>query len=147
MEIVLTKYVDDLGAIGEVVKVKAGYARNYLFPQKMAVRATEANLKLAAAIARREEDKENKIRKELEQFAAKLGQVSITSTVTVGEDEKVFGSVTAQNISEKLKEEGFEIARKDILLEEPLKALGQYDVKVKLGYGVTGTVTVWVVQE
>lgn len=147
MEIVLTKYVDDLGAIGDVVRVKAGYARNYLFPQKMAVRATEANLKLATAIAKREEDKENKIRKELEQFAAKLAQVSITSAVTVGEDEKVFGSVTAQNISDQLKEQGFEIARKDILLEEPLKALGQYDVKVKLGYGVTGAVTVWVVQE
>lgn len=146
MEIVLTQNVESLGSTGTVVRVKSGYARNYLFPNSLAVRATQANLKLVADIARREVVEVDKIKGELGELAQRLGKVSLSATVTVGEEDKVFGSVTTQIISDLLKENGFEIYKKDILLDEPLKALGEYAVDVKLGHGVTGTVTVWVVK-
>jgi len=147
MEIVLTQYVDDLGPAGKLVRVSAGYARNYLFPKKLAVPATPANLKMVAETARREEAKVTRIQTKLEAVARKLEKVELTTTVKVGEDEKVFGSVTSHMIADMLKEKKFDLASKDINLTEPLKALGQYDVEVKLGYGVKGTVKVWVVQE
>ena len=147
MEIVLKKNVPDLGAAGDVVRVKTGYARNFLFPRQLGVAATPANLKLVAEIAQRENNKADKVRVELEAEAAKLSKISVTQAVKVGEEDQVFGSVTTQQIAEQLAEQGFEVNRKDILLDEPLKALGQYEVPVKLGHGVTATVTVWVVQE
>ena len=147
MEIVLKKNVPDLGAAGDVVRVKTGYARNFLFPRQLGVAATPANLKLVAEIAQRENNKADKVRVELEAEAAKLSKISVTQAVKVGEEDQVFGSVTTQQIAEQLAEQGFEVRRKDILLDEPLKALGQYEVPVKLGHGVTATVTVWVVQE
>ncbi len=147
MEIVLTQFVDALGSAGKVVRVSAGYARNYLFPQHLAMPATAANLRIVAAHADREEAREAKIRAKLGTVAAKLGKVSLTTTVKVGEDDKVFGSVTSLVITELLKEHGFEFERKNIMLEEPIKALGQYDVAVNLGYGVSGTVKVFVVRE
>lgn len=147
MEIVLIKNVPDLGAAGDVVRVKTGYARNFLFPRQLGVAATPANLKLVAQIAQRENDKADKVRVELEAEAAKLSKISVTQAVKVGEEDQVFGSVTTQQIAEQLAEQGFEVHRKDILLDEPLKALGQYEVPVKLGHGVTAAVTVWVVQE
>lgn len=147
MEIVLTQYVDDLGPAGKLVRVSAGYARNYLFPKKLAVPATPANLKIVAETARREEAKLASVQTKLEAVARKLEKVELTTTVKVGEDEKVFGSVTSHMIADMLKEKNFDLASKDINLAEPLKALGQYDVEVKLGYGVKGTVKVWVVQE
>lgn len=147
MEIVLIKNVPDLGAAGDVVRVKTGYARNFLFPRQLGVAATPANLKLVAEIAQRENDKADKVRVELEAEAAKLSKISVTQAVKVGEEDQVFGSVTTQQIAEQLAEQGFKVHRKDILLDEPLKALGQYEVPVKLGHGVTAAVTVWVVQE
>ena len=147
MEIVLTQYVEDLGPAGKVVRVSSGYARNYLLPRKLAVPATPANLKVAAETAYREEVKVSKVQAELGALAAKLAKVEITAAVKVGEDEKVFGSVTARQIAEMLREKKYDFEAKDINLGEPLKALGQYDVEVKLGYGVKGSVKVWVVEE
>lgn len=147
MEIVLIKNVPDLGVAGDVVRVKTGYARNFLLPRQLGVAATPANLRLVADVAQREAVKVDKIRVELEAEAAKLSKISVTQTVKVGEEDQVFGSVTTQQIAEQIAEQGFEVNRKDILLDEPLKALGQYEVPVKLGHGVTAAVTVWVVQE
>lgn len=147
MEIVLTQFVDALGSAGQIVRVNPGYARNYLFPKHLAMPATTANLRIVADHAGREEVRESKIRGKLEKVAAKLAKVSLTTTVKVGEDDKVFGSVTSLVITELLKEQGFEFERKNIKLEEPIKALGQYDVAVNLGYGVSGTVKVYVVRE
>ena len=147
MEIVLTKFVDALGSAGKLVRVSPGYARNYLFPQHLAMPATAANLRIVAAHADREAARESKNRTKLEAMAAKLGKVSLTTSVKVGEDDKVFGSVTSLIITELLKEQGFEFERKNINLEEPIKALGQYDVAVNLGYGVVGAVKVYVVRE
>ncbi|UCH11597.1 MAG: 50S ribosomal protein L9, partial [Fidelibacterota bacterium] len=97
--------------------------------------------------SKREEIRVARQRAELAKVAEKLKNVSITAAVKVGEDDKVFGAVTSQTIAELLAEKGHKFDRKEINLEEPLKALGQYDVEVKLGQGITSTVQVWVVRE
>jgi len=147
MEIVLKKYVDDLGEAGSVVNVNPGFARNYLFPNKLAVPATAANMRVVEDQAARENLKAAKARGHLEKVSGKLAGVSVTAKVKVGEEDKVFGSVTAANIAELLGEQGYEYEHRDINLPEPLKALGQYDVEIKLGYGVSATIQVWLVRE
>ena len=147
MEIILTQNVDSLGPMGQVVRVNPGYARNYLFPKRLAMPATPANLKKVAEESRHEETRITRERANLIKVAEKLKNVSVTSVVKVGEDDKVFGSVTSQTIAELLSEKGYEFDRRVINLDEPLKSLGQYDVEMKLGHGVTGTIKVWVVRE
>jgi large subunit ribosomal protein L9 len=147
MKIILTRDVEDLGPAGAVIRVNPGYARNYLFPRQFALPATPANLKLKEEQARREERDLERTKVELAKVAEKLSRVSVTAAVRVGEDDKVFGSVTSQIIADLLSDKGFRFDRRDIVLEEPLKALGQYDVEVKLGHGITGSVKVWVVRE
>ena len=147
MQIVLRKDVETLGKAGSVVQVNPGYARNFLFPKKLAVRATASNLRRVADETHLEETRLDRQKSKLEATAAKLGEVSITAAVKVGEDDKVFGSVTSMMVAELLQKQGFEFDHHDIDLEEPLKALGQYDVSVKLGHGISGTITVWVVRE
>ncbi len=147
MEIVLKKYVDDLGEAGSIVNVNPGYARNYLFPNKMALPATAANMRVVEVEAASENLKAAKARGQLEKVADKLAAVSVTAKVKVGEEDKVFGSVTAANIAELLGEQGHEYEHRNIILEEPIKALGQYTVTIKLGYGVNATIEVWVIRE
>ena len=147
MEIILTQDIDALGAAGQVVRVSPGYARNYLFPKRLARPATPANLRKVAEESRREETRIVQERTRLAKVADILGKVSVTTAIKVGEDDKVFGSVTSQTITDLLAKQGYEFDRRDINLEEPLKALGQYDVEVKLGHGVSGTIKVWVVRE
>ncbi len=147
MEIILTQDIDALGAAGQVVRVNPGYARNYLFPKRLARPATPANLKQVAEESRREKTRIGRERVRLAKVADKLRKVSVTTAVKVGEDDKVFGSVTSQTITDLLAKQGYEFDRRDINLEEPLKALGQYDVEVKLGHGISGTIKVWVVRE
>ncbi|MFB0516373.1 MAG: 50S ribosomal protein L9 [Candidatus Neomarinimicrobiota bacterium] len=147
MEIILMQDVDSLGTAGQVVQVSAGYARNYLFPKRLALLATPANLKKVAEETRLGEIRVARQRAEMAKVAEKLRKVAVTATVKVGEDEKVFGSVTSQTIADLLAGKGYEFDRRDINLEEPLRSLGQYDVEVKLGHGITSTVKVWVVRE
>ncbi len=147
MEIILTQNVETLGAMGETVRVSPGYARNYLFPQGLAVRATPANVRKMEETSRLNETREARVRAELAKVAEKLRDAAVTAQVNVGDDDKVFGAVTSQIIADLLSEKGYEFTRRDIMLEEPLKALGQYDVEVKLGHGITGSVKVWVVRE
>ncbi|MCH7497780.1 MAG: 50S ribosomal protein L9 [Candidatus Marinimicrobia bacterium] len=147
MEIILTQDVDSLGPVGQVLQVAPGYARNYLFPKGLALRATPANLRKLEEAARLAANRELRERAELGKLADKLAKTELTAQVTVGDDDKVFGSVTSQNIADLLAEKGYDLSRRDINLEEPIKALGQYDVEVKLGHGVTGSVKVWVVRE
>jgi len=147
MEIILTQDVDTLGMAGQTVRVSPGYARNYLFPKRLAMPATSANLKKVAAETRQEETRIARERIKLTKVTEKLRKVSLTAAVKVGEDEKVFGSVTSQTIADLLAKQGYEFDRRNINLEEPLKALGQYDVEVRLGHGVSGTIKVWVVRE
>ena len=147
MEIILKQDVDSLGLAGQTVQVSDGYARNFLFPRRLAVPATTANLKLVAEEVQRQESRVARERTKLTKVADKLAKVSLTAAVKVGEDDKVFGSVTSQTITDLLTEQGSDFDRRDIALEEPLKALGQYDVEIKLGHGVSGTIKVWVVRE
>ncbi|MEE9161780.1 MAG: 50S ribosomal protein L9 [Candidatus Neomarinimicrobiota bacterium] len=147
MEIILTQNVDTLGEMGETVRVSPGYARNFLFPQGLAVRATPANVRKLEETSRLDATREARTRAELAKMAEKLRDAAVTAQVNVGDDDKVFGAVTSQVIADLLTEKGYEFSRRDIVLEEPLKALGQYDVEVKLGHGITGSVKVWVVRE
>lgn len=147
MKVILRKEHEKLGTIGEVVEVKDGYARNYLFPRNIAFPATKGAM---AALEEEKKQAGRRIAKELkgsEKLAADLEKVSITIQMKVGEDEKLFGSVTSQMIADALKEQNFNIDKRIIELEEPIKALGIYNVNVKLHQNVTAVVKVWVVRE
>jgi large subunit ribosomal protein L9 len=147
MKIILRQNVERLGQRGDIITVKDGFARNYLIPRKLALVATPGNLRTFQEEKKQLDVRENKDRRLAEQLAKKLKSVSITATVAVGEEDRVFGSVTAQTISGLLKDKGYKIDKKKILLEEPIKALGVYTVSLKLHHDVEGKVKVWVVKE
>jgi len=147
MKIILRQDVEKLGEAGELVDVKPGYFRNYLHPRDMAMRATESNRKIFEEERRMQQVRENKAKFDAQKLADKLANVSLNAPVQVGEEDKVFGSVTSQDIAKLLDEQGFEIDKKDIQLDEPIKALGIYTVPVKLHKEITGEVKVWVIKE
>ncbi|MBS1270909.1 MAG: 50S ribosomal protein L9 [Candidatus Marinimicrobia bacterium] len=147
MEIILRQDVDKLGEAGEIVDVKPGYFRNYLNPRGMAMHATESNKKIFEEERRIQQVRQDKAKHEAQKLADKLQNVSLNAPVQVGEEDKVFGSVTSQDIAKLLAEQGFEIDKRDIELDEPIKALGIYNVPVKLHKEVTGEVKVWVIKE
>ena len=147
MEIILREDIEKLGEAGEVVDVSPGYFRNYLEPKQMAMRATDSNLKIYEEEKRMKDVRENKARRQAEKLADKLRNVSLNAVVQVGEEDKVFGSVTSQDIGKLLADEGFEIDKRDILLDEPIRALGIYTVPVKLHKDVEAEVKVWVIKE
>lgn len=147
MKIILRQDFETLGKIGEIINVKDGYARNYLIPQKIAVLATAKNMKVfeqekKLSVFRQEKDKHT-----AETLAEELQKISITAAVAVGEEDKVFGSVTAQNIADLLAEKGYNIDKRKIILPESIKALGVYTVPIKLHTEVEAKVRIWVVKE
>ncbi len=147
MKVILRKDHETLGQIGSVVEVKNGFARNFLIPQGFAYQANEGNMR---ALAEEKKQAERRLSKELKtstKLIAELEKASITIQMKVGEDEKLFGSVTSQMIADSLKEKGFNIDKRSIDLEEPIKALGIYHVNIKLHPTVTGKLKVWVVRE
>jgi large subunit ribosomal protein L9 len=145
MELILKKTVDTLGEEGDIVKVKAGYARNYLIPRKMAVIANKANRALLDQEKATIEARREKQRQESEALAQKIAGTSIIIQHRVGEEEKLFGSVTAADIAEKLVELDIQVEKKNILLAEPIKNLGEVVVPIKVGYQMTSEITVSVV--
>ncbi len=147
MKIILKQDLDNLGKIGEIVDVKPGYARNYLIPKGFAMRATDSALRMVEEEQKRMEHQHEKEKDQAQVWADELSKVSVTATVQVGEEDKVFGSVTNQDIANLLKDAGHEVDRKKIILDEPIKALGVYDVPVKLHPQVEATIKVWVVRE
>ena len=147
MKIILKQDVEKLGNAGDVVSVKDGYARNYLIPQGLCVQATRSNIKMADDLKMAQEKKAKKAETAAQKLAKKLQDISVTATVKAGEDDKLFGSVTSQVIADLVAEKGIVIDRHDILLEEPIKELGVFDVPVKLGAGVRAGIKVWVVKE
>ncbi len=147
MKVILKKEIADLGQPGDIVEVKPGYARNYLVPGDFALQATPSNMKVYEHEKRQLDKQKSKDRAGAEHLAEQLKGVSLTATVAVGEEDKVFGSVTSQHIAELLKAKGFEIDRRKILLEEPLKALGVYEIPIKIHSDVVGQIKVWVVKE
>lgn len=147
MKVILRKDHDKLGQVGAVVDVKDGYARNFLVPKGIAYPASGGSMRALEEEKKQASRRQAKELKGSEKLAADLEKVSITLQMKVGEDEKLFGSVTSQMIADSLKEKGFEIDKRIIDLEEPIKALGIYNVNVKLHQNVTGKVKLWVVRE
>lgn len=147
MEIILLDDIDKLGSFGAVVKVANGYARNYLLPKGLALKATEQNKKGIETERKRKELQAGKEKDRLGEFAKLLEKTPCTVKKQVGENERLFGSVTAIDIVKALKAEGIELDKKAILLKEPLKALGIYDVPVRLHPEITPELKVWVVKD
>ena len=147
MEIILRQAVENLGTTGDVVKVKSGYARNYLLPHGLAYEATPGNLKRIQQERDRLEAAENERRTAAQTLAERLEQVSLTFSARVGEEGKLFGSVTAADIQQQLESQGFHIERRQIDLHEPIKALGVYRVPIRLHADVKPEVRVWVIKQ
>lgn len=147
MKVILVEDVGKLGSIGDVVVVKDGYARNFLIPNKKARPATPENMKLLESIKKKKEKAIAKQKEESVLAANKLSNFSCTINAAAGEDDKLFGSVTADMISKALETAGFNIDKKDITLEEPIKKLGVYQVEVKVHPEVKASLKVWVVKE
>jgi len=145
MELILKKTVESLGEEGEIVKVKSGYARNYLIPKKIAVLANKANLNLLEQEKATIEARKEKQRQEAEVLSKKISGTIINVKHRVGEEDKLFGSVTAADISEKLAEMNIQVDKKNVLLAEPIKTLGEIIVPIKVGYQMTSEITVQVV--
>ncbi len=147
MKIILRQNVEKLGSIGELITVKDGFARNYLIPNQLAYLATPGAEK-RLEIERRQYDKKMLRAKELaEVTASRLAELQISVPMAVGEEGKLFGSVTPQMIAQELEVRGFTIDRRSITIEEPIKSLGVFDVKVKLHPEVSGTLKVWVISQ
>ena len=147
MKVILRKDSEKLGHISEVISVKDGYARNYLIPSGIAYEATDGSLRQLEEENKQQSRRVDKEHVQEEALAANLEKVSITIKMKVGEEEKLFGSVTSQMIAEALLEKEITLDKRQIELAEPLKALGIYDVPVKLAAGVNGKVKVWIVRE
>jgi large subunit ribosomal protein L9 len=147
MKVILKDDVEKLGKCGDVVEVKDGYGRNYLFRRNLAVPATRGDLKSIEEIKKQKEIRDQKKRRLEERQKIQLEKISCTAEVLVGEEDRVFGSVTSQTIADLLKEKGFEIERHKIMLEAPIKALGVYTVPVKISGDVVASLKVWVVKK
>ncbi|MFB0527658.1 MAG: 50S ribosomal protein L9 [bacterium] len=147
MKVILCQTVKGLGERGDVILVSDGYGRNYLIPRHLAWEANEKNIHRLKEEKRKEQEKDEKILRSAITFAAKLDKISCTITVKTGESEKIFGAVTSSDIGEALRSQGIDVDKKDILLDEPIKELGVYTVKVRVHPKVTGKVKVWVVKE
>lgn len=147
MKVILRKKIETLGNVGDVINVKDGYARNYLIPRQYAyiatkgsVQALEEEKKLNERVRKREVDAASKV-------AGDLDTVQLTIPMQVGEEDKLFGAVTTQMIADALKERGYDIDKRKIELDEPIKTLGIFNVSVKLHSEVAAHIKVWVVRE
>jgi large subunit ribosomal protein L9 len=147
MEVILRADVQHLGKIGEVVKVKDGYARNYLLPQGLAYPATDANKKKISYEGERLAKQQAAEKSAAETEATRLADVQLTFEVKVGEEEKLYGSVTASDIQRKLEELGIKVDKRKIDLAEPIRELGEYNVGIKIHPEVRPEVRVTVVKE
>ena len=134
MKIILLQSYEKLGKVGEIINVKPGFARNYLIPNKIASLATGQNIKALEVFLKAQETKEAKNRTNLEALSKKLNSLTLKFEVQVGEDEKLFGSVTSQMISDEIDNQGYTIDKKEIQLDEPIKELGNYKIEINLGY-------------
>jgi large subunit ribosomal protein L9 len=147
MEVILREHVDNLGRRGEIVKVADGYARNYLLPRKLALPATEGNRKHVERERKIMEAREAQEKSGAEAIATRLSTVDISIPRRVGDTEQLYGSVTAADITEYLKARGFDIDRRKLILPEPIKSIGEFDVPLKLHREVTVPLKVRVVKE
>jgi large subunit ribosomal protein L9 len=147
MEVILREDIERLGSRGQVVNVAPGYARNYLLPKKLAVAATDSNKKIVEQERQAHLRREAKLKGEAEDLSRLMTGVSVTIAQKSGENEQLFGSVTAKDIAEALERQNYTIDRRKIHLEEPIKQLGEYKVPVRLHRDVTAEIVVRVVKE
>ena len=146
VKLLLKESIKNVGRVGDVVEVSPGYARNYLLPRGIAYAATEGNKKRISQEKARLEAAENERRGAAEELAKRVEEVSITFSARVGEEGKLFGSVTSADIAQQLAEQGFEIEKRQIDLKEPIKALGVYRVPIRLHADVHPEIKVWVIK-
>jgi large subunit ribosomal protein L9 len=147
MKVILTQTVDSLGKIGDIVDVKDGYARNYLFPKNAAKEATPGNMKILDSLKKKQALEDAKRLDEAKALAQMIAALSITISAKTADEEKLFGSVTAEMISSALENEKIAIDKRDIVLDEPIKKLGVYQVGVKVHPEVKASLRVWIVKE
>lgn len=140
MKVILREDVKDLGNMGTVIDVANGYGRNYLIPQNLAVEANPKNIKQLEHEKNIILSKAKKIRKSAEDAAEEVSKLSISIEAQSGEEDKLFGSVTAKDIAEEIAKQGIDVDKRKIILEEPIKRLGSYEVSVKIHHDVTATV-------
>ena len=147
MKVILLKDVESVGSAGEIVQISDGFGRNFLIPKNQALLATDANVAQFETRRRQHEAAADREQKGASSLAQQLETASLTAQVKVGEDDQMFGSVTSQNIADLLKEQGHDIDRRLIELDEPIRALGVYNVKINLYTDVVASVKLWVVKE
>jgi large subunit ribosomal protein L9 len=145
MQVILREDVPNLGQTGDLITVKDGYGRNYLIPRGLAVLATPRNMRRLEHEKRVISQRDLKRRKNAESIKQKIESLSLTITKHTGEEDKLFGSVTTREIAEAIQEEGFDIDRRTIQLEQPIKTLGVYTVTVKLAREISANLKLWVV--
>jgi large subunit ribosomal protein L9 len=144
MKVILKENIENLGHIGDIVKVAPGYARNYLLPKGLVIEATTKNAKALEHAKRQMEYKKNKVLEQARGLAAKIEALALTLVHQAGEEGKLFGSVTNMELAEKLLAAGIEIDRKKILLAEPIKHVGEFTVGIKIHPEVTANLKVTV---
>lgn len=147
MEVILREHVDNLGRRGDVVKVAPGYARNFLLPRKLALAVTEGNKKIIERERTVADARETEERQTAEALASRVGQAEISIARRVGDTEQLYGSVTSADIAEALAAKGLEIDKRKIHLDEPIKAIGEFTVPVRLHRDVTAQLKVLVVKQ
>jgi large subunit ribosomal protein L9 len=147
MEVILLKHMENLGRRGEVVAVAAGYARNYLLPRKLAMRATTGAKRLVQQEARKFESLDLRVRNDAQELAGRLQDLELSIAAKADDDGKLYGSVAVQDVHAALTGKGIDLTRKQVVLEHPIKAVGEYEVGVKLHLDVKGTIKVKVVKE
>ena len=147
MKLILVEDVGNLGKAGDTVEVKDGYARNYLLPKNLALLATDASLKIVEKNKREKQLKLEKIKQQAAELAKRLASMSCTITMPAGEDDKLFGAVTVQDIAEGLKAEGIMVDKKNIILNQSIHRLGIYNVEIRLHPEITQDLKVWVIKK
>ncbi len=147
MKVILIENIERLGKTGDVINVKDGYARNYLIPNNKAKAATAGNMKILDVLKSKQVQEDKKKMDEIKAVADRISNISLTIGEEAGEEEKLYGSITSEMISNALREEEITVDKKDIILDEPIKKLGVYQVTVKLHPEVKANLRVWVVKK
>ena len=147
MKVILREDVPDIGTAGQTVEVKDGYGRNFLIPRNLAIPATKGNLNAIDEVTKQKDLRERKSRREAEVVKDKIEKLSLSAEVLVGEEDKVFGSVTVHDIVELMEKEGVTVPKNAVQLESPIKVLGVYTIPVKIEKDVAAELKLWVVKK
>lgn len=147
MKVILREDVQDVGRSGQTVEVKAGFGRNYLIPRNLAIPASKANLRSIGEIAKQSAVRDRKRKRTAEILKDRIEKIELSAEVLVGEEDKLYGSVTSQDIVTMLEQQGVTVEKRTVVLEEPIKALGVYTVPIKIDKDVTANCKVWVVKK